>query len=73
MSPTCARREPQTTGADLKAMGYSPGPQFKTVLNELLTARLDGVVQSRQEEETFIQQHFPPRIRLPHHNKTTLQ
>lgn len=49
------------TGADLKAIGYSPGPQFKTALNELLTARLDGVVKSRQEEEAFIQQHFPPQ------------
>ena len=53
------KTRPQTTGANLKAMGYPPGPQFKAVLNELLTARLDGVVQTRQEEEIFIQHHFP--------------
>ncbi|MCX5870980.1 MAG: CBS domain-containing protein [Deltaproteobacteria bacterium] len=49
----------QITGADLKAMGYPSGPQFKAILNELLTARLDGVVQTKQEEEAFIQHHFP--------------
>ncbi|MBU1986254.1 MAG: prohead protease, partial [Proteobacteria bacterium] len=53
------KTKPQITGRDLQAMGYSPGPRFKTVLNELLSAHLDGVVQSRQEEETFIQHHFP--------------
>ena len=50
---------PQTTGADLKAMDYPPGPQFKAILNELLTARLDGVVETRQEEQEFIKKHFP--------------
>ena len=49
----------QLTGADLKAMGYPPGPQFKIILDKLLTAQLDGMVQNRQEEEVFIQQHFP--------------
>jgi tRNA nucleotidyltransferase (CCA-adding enzyme) len=53
------KTRPQTTGADLKAMGYSPGPQFKAILNELLTAHLDGIVQTKQEEEAFIQRHFP--------------
>jgi tRNA nucleotidyltransferase (CCA-adding enzyme) len=67
------KAKPQITGRDLKAMGYSPGPRFKTALNELLTAHLDGVVQSRLEEETFIQQHFPLDEGLPDHNKTTLQ
>ncbi|MFH2122862.1 MAG: CBS domain-containing protein [Pseudomonadota bacterium] len=53
------KTKPQITGRDLKAMGYSPGPLFKTILNELLTAHLNGAVQSRQEEEAFIQYHFP--------------
>ncbi len=50
----------QISGTDLKAMGYPPGPRFKAILNELLTARLDEIVQTRQEEEAFILQHFPP-------------
>ncbi len=59
------KTKPQMTGRDLKTMGYSPGPQFKTVLNELLTAHLDGVVQTRQEEETFILHHFPLNEKPP--------
>jgi tRNA nucleotidyltransferase (CCA-adding enzyme) len=47
------------TGADLKAMGYPPGPGFKIMLNELLTARLDGVAHTLQEEKAFILRHFP--------------
>jgi len=51
--------KPEITGSHLKAMGYSPGPEFKTMLHELLTARLDGVLHTRQEEEAFIRNHFP--------------
>lgn len=49
----------ELTGADLKGMGYPPGPGFKAMLHELLTARLDGMIHSRQEEEVFIRDHFP--------------
>jgi tRNA nucleotidyltransferase (CCA-adding enzyme) len=49
----------QITGTDLKTMGHPPGPAFKVILDKLLTARLDGVVQSRQDEKIFIQHHFP--------------
>jgi tRNA nucleotidyltransferase (CCA-adding enzyme) len=51
--------KPELTGTDLKAMGYPPGPQFKTMLHGLMTARLDGVLHTRQEEERFIRRHFP--------------
>ncbi|MEK6201639.1 MAG: CBS domain-containing protein [Desulfobulbaceae bacterium] len=63
----------QLTGADLKAMGYPPGSQFKTALNELLTARLDGVVQSREEEVAFIQQHLPPQKTPPSLHSVTIK
>jgi tRNA nucleotidyltransferase (CCA-adding enzyme) len=49
----------ELTGTDLKSMGYPPGPGFKAMLHELLTARLDGIIHSRQEEEVFIRDHFP--------------
>ncbi len=49
----------ELTGHDLKAMGYIPGPQFKVMLDKLLMVRLDGVVQSRADEENYISQHFP--------------
>jgi tRNA nucleotidyltransferase (CCA-adding enzyme) len=47
------------TGADLKAMGYPPGPRFKDILDKILTAHLDGLVQTRQDEKAFILDHFP--------------
>ncbi len=40
-------------GADLKKMGYKSGPIYKTILNHLLEAKLDGEVESRAEEIKF--------------------
>jgi tRNA nucleotidyltransferase (CCA-adding enzyme) len=59
-------------GAELKAMGYSPGPLYATILNHLLEARLDGLVRTAGDEAAFLRQHYPlPRKvdGLPtHHN-----
>ncbi len=41
---------PLLTGRDLKAMGLEPGPVFRTVLDRLLAARLDGKVRTREDE-----------------------
>jgi tRNA nucleotidyltransferase (CCA-adding enzyme) len=48
-------------GADLKKMGYKTGPIFKTILNHLLEAKLDGEVESREDEIEFIRQNYPLR------------
>jgi len=57
------------TGKELKAMGYKPGPAFKTMLNGLLDARLDGLVNSREEELAFVQAHYPlPALPEAPHN-----
>ncbi|MBI2836294.1 MAG: CCA tRNA nucleotidyltransferase [Chloroflexi bacterium] len=42
------------TGEDLKRMGISAGPQIGGVLQKLLSARLDGKVKSREEEERLV-------------------
>ncbi len=42
------------TGDDLKAMGLPPGPRYKKILAELLNAKLDGLVKSREEEVEFV-------------------
>jgi tRNA nucleotidyltransferase (CCA-adding enzyme) len=47
------------TGADLKEMGYRPGPIYRTILNHLLEARLDGLVKTKADERRFIKQHYP--------------
>lgn len=39
------------TGNDLVRWGLKPGPAVGTILNKLLTARLDGVVKTKAEEE----------------------
>jgi tRNA nucleotidyltransferase (CCA-adding enzyme) len=47
------------TGQKLKEMGYQPGPLFTTMLNDLLDARLDGIVHSQEEEEAYIRRNYP--------------
>jgi tRNA nucleotidyltransferase (CCA-adding enzyme) len=42
------------TGRDLQAMGLQPGPQYKTILEKLLDARIDGVVTSEADEHAFV-------------------
>ncbi len=56
---------PAMNGRDLIALGYRPGPEFKTMLNHLLAARLDGEVQSRADEEAFLRRHYPLPDRPP--------
>lgn len=38
------------TGDDLTTIGYKPGPRFKEILREVLKARLEGRVKSKEEE-----------------------
>ena len=40
---------PLLNGRDLLALGIPPGPQVGQLLSELRAARLDGVVQTREE------------------------
>lgn len=42
------------TGSDLLKQGFSAGPLFKKVFTKLLDAKLDGVVQTKEEELIFI-------------------
>ena len=49
----------KTNGSDLKEMGYQPGPIFKQILHHLFLARLDGEVESREDEITMVKQTFP--------------
>ncbi len=46
-------------GVDLKKMGYKSGPIYKTILNHLLEAKLDGEVESRADEIKFIKRNYP--------------
>ncbi|MBC8317967.1 MAG: CBS domain-containing protein [Desulfobulbaceae bacterium] len=48
-----------THGADLKKMGYTPGPTYQTMLNHLLEAKLDGLIHSREDEIQLLKEHYP--------------
>jgi tRNA nucleotidyltransferase (CCA-adding enzyme) len=46
--------KPILKGSDLIQMGFKPGPEIKKVLNELLIARLDEKVITREDEVKYI-------------------
>jgi tRNA nucleotidyltransferase (CCA-adding enzyme) len=46
-------------GNDLKQLGYQPGPQYRQILDALLAATLDQVVENRQEAIAFLIKHYP--------------
>jgi tRNA nucleotidyltransferase (CCA-adding enzyme) len=47
---------PLLTGKDLKQIGLEPGPIFGNLLEVLRGARLDGQVESRQDEEDLVEE-----------------
>ena len=49
-SPTAASTTgPILTGNDLMEMGLTPGPRFKTLLEKVREAQLDGTVRTKDE------------------------
>jgi tRNA nucleotidyltransferase (CCA-adding enzyme) len=49
---------PHLTGHDLKKLGIPPGPFYKEILKTLLNARLDGKVESREDEVELVRRRF---------------
>jgi tRNA nucleotidyltransferase (CCA-adding enzyme) len=49
---------PSLGGADLKAMGFAPGPLYRQILDRLMAARLDQEAQTREEELALVQREF---------------
>ena len=45
-------------GSDLIALGLSPGHRFKQVFDALLSARLNGEVETRADEEALVKERF---------------
>jgi tRNA nucleotidyltransferase (CCA-adding enzyme) len=54
-----ANIQPLLNGNDLKKLGYKPGPRYRQILDDLLAATLDAVIQNREEAERFLAQHYP--------------
>jgi tRNA nucleotidyltransferase (CCA-adding enzyme) len=55
---TLRKIKPALTGKDLKSMGYEPGPLFNRILKVVLDARLEGKIKSREDEISFVKEHF---------------
>lgn len=47
------------TGDDLQKMGYTPGPQYRDILKDVLRARLEGTVKTREQEIQFVVDKYP--------------
>ncbi|WP_088240512.1 CBS domain-containing protein [Calothrix rhizosoleniae] len=51
--------QPILNGNDLKKLGYKPGPKYREMLDDLLTATLDGEICDRTQAESFLIEHYP--------------
>ena len=50
-------------GKDLVAMGFKPGPLFREIMTDLLKARLDQKIKSKEEEVTFVKRKYGAKLR----------
>src|SRR5262249_12412123 len=48
-SPTDLNPPPLLTGHDLMQLGIKPGPLYKTILERVREAQLDGTIHTREE------------------------
>jgi tRNA nucleotidyltransferase (CCA-adding enzyme) len=46
------------TGRDLQAMGLQPGPRYKTILEKLLDARIDGMITTEADERALVEKQM---------------
>lgn len=47
-------------GDDLVALGFEPGPRFKTILREVEDHQLDGTLRDREQALEYVRAHFAP-------------
>ena len=52
------RPAPLINGRDLLENGWKPGPQFRTVLQAVEDAQLEGILRTREEALSFIETNF---------------
>lgn len=50
--------QPLLQGRDLIELGFTPGPLFKTILNEVENAQLEGTLKTREEAIQYVLQHW---------------
>lgn len=52
---------PEMNGADLMKLGYKSGPIFRTILDSVLEAKLDGLLKTKKDEIEFVKKKYPLR------------
>ena len=50
-----SKLKPYTKGPDLKKLGINPGPIYKTIYRQLISAWVDGEIISKEEETDLLQ------------------
>ena len=55
--------EPLLRGRDLIAMGFSPGPNFQTILKQVEEAQLGGELSSREEAMEWVNKHYSSEVK----------
>jgi tRNA nucleotidyltransferase (CCA-adding enzyme) len=51
------------SGNDIRSLGVSPGPVYKTIFAKVLAAKVNGEIHSRADELTFIRRYLCARKR----------
>ena len=51
------------TGEDLKALGFTPGPKFKEILDAVEEAQLNGKLVTRQDAIRLIERSYSPNVK----------
>ncbi|MFA6472657.1 MAG: CCA tRNA nucleotidyltransferase [Candidatus Latescibacterota bacterium] len=59
------------SGDDLVALGLESGPLFKTILEEVMDAQLEGRINTRNEALEFLKGHFSRQVRKIPEQKST--
>jgi len=56
---TLAHVQAPLNGNDLRKLGYKPGPQYREMLDRLLTETLNGVIEDEADAKAFLGEHYP--------------
>ncbi len=56
---TWANVEAPLNGNGLKQLGYKPGPKYRQILDALLEATLDRVIENESDAKAFLAEHYP--------------
>ncbi len=51
------------TGKDLIKLGFTPGPVFSRILQDLLEEKLKGTLKTKEQEQEFVLKHYGQHLR----------